>query len=366
VLGISIISVIILLGILIFAHELGHFLMAKYSGVGVERFQLGFGPKLIGKRWGETEYRLSLIPLGGLVKLVGESETDELSEEDQKRSFLKQPVGKRMGIVVAGPFFNVLLAILIFTVVFMVGIPALTNQVGSVQPGTAAFEAGIVAGDYIVAIDGKKISRWDELAEFVGQSGGRALRITLERHGRPVEVTLQPRLMRVRNIFGEETASYKIGVAPSPDTVIRRMNPFQAFWHSLKQTWLITKLTMVSIVKILEGVISPRTLGGPILIAQIAGAQVKEGIIPFVLFMALLSINLAVLNILPIPVLDGGHLLFYLIEAVTGREVSLKWRETAQQIGFVFLVILMIFVIMMDIERLNIKAVNDFTKMFTR
>jgi regulator of sigma E protease len=144
------------------------------------------------------------------------------------------------------------------------------------------------------------------------------------------------------------------------------MNPLQAFWSSLKQSWLITKLTLVSIVKIFEGVISPRTLGGPILIAQIAGAQVKEGIIPFVLFMALLSINLAVLNLLPIPVLDGGHLMFYLIESVTGKEINLKWREMAQQIGFVLLMALMIFVVMMDIERLNIKAVNDFTNMFTR
>lgn len=365
-LGISIISVIILLGILIFAHELGHFIMAKYCGVGVERFQLGFGPKLIGKRWGETEYRISLIPLGGLVKLVGESEADEVSEGDRQRSFLKQSVGKRMSIVTAGPFFNMLLAVLIFTIVFMVGIPALTNTIGSVQPGTPAFEAGMAAGDRIVAMDGKKITRWDELSEYVGQSGGKPLHITIDRQGRLANVTLQPRSMKVKNVFGEEIASYKIGIAPSPDTVIRRMNPFQAFWHSLKQTWTITKLTFVSIVKILEGVISPRTLGGPILIAQIAGAQVKEGIIPFVLFMALLSINLAVLNILPIPVLDGGHLLFFLIEAVTGKEVSLKWREKAQQVGFVFLIVLMIFVIMMDLERLNIKAVNDVTRMLTR
>ena len=365
-LGASIISVIILLGVLIFAHELGHFLMAKYAGVGVERFQLGFGPKLIGKRWGETEYRISLIPLGGLVRLVGESEMDSLSEEEERRSFLKQPVGKRMLIVVAGPLFNLLLAVLIFFIVFMAGIPALTNRIGSVPPGTVAFTAGVQAGDLIAAVDGKKISRWDELAEVIGESGGKPLTITIERQGRPFTVTLQPQPMKVRNIFGEEVTAFKIGVAPSSDTVIRRMNPLQAFWHSLKQTWMITKLTLVSIVKIIEGVVSPRTLGGPILIAQIAGAQVREGIVPFVLFMALLSINLAVLNVLPIPVLDGGHLLFFLIEAATGKEVNLRWREAAQQVGSVLLIMLMIFVIMMDIERLNINAVNDFTRMFSR
>lgn len=365
-LGISILSVIILLGVLIFAHELGHFLMAKQAGVGVERFQLGFGPKILGRTWGETEYRLSLIPLGGMVKLVGDSEGDTLSPEEEKRSFLKQPVWKRILIVLAGPVFNLLLAILIFMVIYMVGIPALTPHIGSVQPASPAAEAGIQAGDVIGTVSGKKITHWDELAEFISDSEGAALNITVERGGNSLTFIVKPRLTKTRNLFGEQVSSYKIGVSPSSDTVIRRMNPLQAFWSSLKQSWLITKLTLVSIVKIFEGVISPRTLGGPILIAQIAGAQVKEGIIPFVLFMALLSINLAVLNLLPIPVLDGGHLMFYLIESVTGKEINLKWREMAQQIGFVLLMALMIFVVMMDIERLNIKAVNDFTNMFTR
>jgi regulator of sigma E protease len=144
------------------------------------------------------------------------------------------------------------------------------------------------------------------------------------------------------------------------------MNPFMAFWTSLKQTWFISKLTVLSVVKILEGVVSPRTLGGPILIAQIAGAQIKEGIIPFMLLMALLSINLAILNLFPIPILDGGHLLFYLIEAITGREINIKWREMAQQIGFVILIILMIFVFIMDIERLNLNFLDDINKIFNR
>jgi regulator of sigma E protease len=158
-----------------------------------------------------------------------------------------------------------------------------------------------------------------------------------------------------------------VGISPSSQhTEIERMNPFMAFWTSLKQTWFISKLTVVSIIKIFEGVVSPKTLGGPILIAQIAGAQVKEGIIPFVLFMALLSINLAILNLFPIPILDGGHLLFYLVEIVTGREVNIKWREMAQQIGFVMLIILMIFVFIMDIERLNINLFDDINKIFSR
>ncbi|HEX7535136.1 MAG TPA: RIP metalloprotease RseP [Syntrophales bacterium] len=365
--GVSIISVIILLGILIFAHEFGHFLVAKYSGVGVLKFSLGFGPKLVGKNIGETEYRISLVPLGGYVKLMGESENEELGEEDEKRSFFKQPVWKRAAIVAAGPIFNFLLAVLIFTIVYMVGVPTLTTYINGVQEGSPAFDAGIREGDIIAAIDGKEITRWEEIKEIISKSDGREFRITITRGGQSLDVPLKPKLYKEKNIFGEDADSYKIGVSPSLEhTVIERMNPFLAFWTSLKQTWFISKLTVLSIIKIFEGVVSPRTLGGPIMIAQIAGAQVKEGIIPFVLFMALLSINLAILNLLPIPILDGGHLLFFLAEAITGREINIKWREMAQQVGLVILIALMIFVFVMDIDRLNIKWFDDFNKFFTR
>ena len=181
----------------------------------------------------------------------------------------------------------------------------------------------------------------------------------------PLSITVTPKLVKTTSIFGETVEAYKIGISPAGRTVIERKNPLSAFWTGLRQTWMIGKLTIVSIVKMFQGIVSPKSLGGPIMIAQIAGSQVKEGIIPFILFMALLSINLAILNLLPVPVLDGGHLLFYLVEMVTGHEVNLRWREMAQQIGFFLLILLMIFVFMMDIERLNIKMINDFIKMFT-
>jgi regulator of sigma E protease len=171
--------------------------------------------------------------------------------------------------------------------------------------------------------------------------------------------------MKTRNLFGEEIEAYKIGISPSPHTIIERRNPLLALGEGIRQTWVISKLTVISIYKLFQGVISPKTLGGPILIAQIAGAQAKEGFVHFLLFMALLSINLAILNLLPIPVLDGGHLLFYGIEMVTGREINVRWRETAQQVGFVLLILLMIFVFMMDIERLNIKFISDFIRSIT-
>ncbi len=362
--GINIVSVVVLLGVLIFAHELGHFLMAKRAGVGVLKFSLGFGPRIIGKKIGETEYLLSLIPLGGYVKLLGEAPGEELSAEEEKRSFLKQPVLKRIGIVAAGPAFNILLALFIFTIVNMIGLPVLTSEIGGLQAGSAAIDAGLKTGDTITGIDGTAVRKWDEISEIISDSQGRALMVTVSREGVSREMTVTPRRMKTTNLFGEEVESYKIGISPAPRTVIERLGPLSAFGTGISQTWKISKLTVLSIVKMFQGVVSPKTLGGPIMIAQIAGAQVREGMVPFILFMALLSINLAILNLLPVPVLDGGHLLFYGIELVTGHEVSLRWREMAQQIGFVLLILLMIFVFMLDIERLDIKMINEFIKKF--
>jgi len=364
--GISIVSVIILLGVLIFVHEFGHFLAAKYSGVGVLKFSLGFGPKLFGWKKGETEYLLSLIPLGGYVKLMGESPDDELSPENDKRSFLKQPVWKRIIIVAAGPLFNIFFAILIFTIIYMTGVPVLSAKVGGVEKGSVAYQAGIQQDDTILAINGRAISQWDELAEEIGKSKGKPLKFKIERNRTVREVSLVPQLMKAKNIFEEEIEKYRIGISASSYILVSRKGPLAAFSMSLKQTWTISKLTLVGIVKMIEGVVSPKNLGGPILIAQIAGAQVKEGITPFLMFMGLLSINLAILNLLPIPVLDGGHLLFFMVEAVIGREINLRWRERAQQVGLVILVLLMVFAFAMDIGRLNIGFVNDFLKMIGR
>jgi regulator of sigma E protease len=351
--------------VLIFAHELGHFLMAKRAGVGVLKFSLGFGPRIIGRKIGETEYLLSLIPLGGYVKLLGESPGEELPEEEAARSFLKQSVWKRIAIVAAGPVFNLLLALVIFTVVNMIGLPVLTPEIGSVQPDSAATEAGLKAGDRITAIDGQEVTKWDEISKIVTAGKGKPIGLTVRRDAADLKLTVTPRAMKTRNLFGEEIESFKIGISPSQQTIIERRNPFSAAVEAVRQTWVVSKLTLLSIYKMFQGVVSPKTLGGPILIAQIAGTQAREGVVSFILFMALLSINLAILNLLPIPVLDGGHLLFYGIEALTGREINIRWREMAQQVGFVLLILLMIFVFMMDIERLDIKFINDLLKYFT-
>lgn len=353
--GTSIVSVVILLGILIFVHELGHFLVAKWSGVGVLKFSLGFGPRLIGKRMGETEYLISVIPLGGYVKLLGEAGDEELSPEDERRSFQNQSVYKRIAIVAAGPLFNFLLAIIAFSIIYTVGVPTLTSRVGGVQEGAAAFEAGIKEGDMVLAIDGVEVSYWSDMAAIIRDSKGKDLKITIDRGNKIHDLVVKPGVVKGENIFGEEIESYKIGISSASEMVTVRLNPFKAVIEGAAQTWWFTKLTYVSIAKIIQRVISPTTLGGPIMIAKMSGEYAKQGIIPFIFFMSVLSINLGVLNLLPIPVLDGGHLLFYLIEIVTRREINVKWREMAQQAGFFLLIVLMIFVFYNDI----IKIVND-------
>ena len=361
---ITLISFIILLAILIFVHEFGHFIVARIAGVGVTKFSLGFGPKIIGKKIGETEYVVSWIPLGGFVKLLGESADEELTPEDEKRSFLKQPTWKRILIILAGPGCNFLLALLIFIIVFMYGVPKLTADVGEMQKESSALEAGMVSGDKIISIDGKNIIYWEEIKPLVADGNGKEVEVTVERGSVKKIFLIKPKLSKAKNMFGEEVPTYLLGISPSGKFVIDRKNPWEASITAIQKTWEISKLTVVAVVKMFEGVISPRTLGGPIFIAQIAGEQVREGIIPFIFFMAILSINLGVINLFPIPVLDGGHIFFYLIEIVTRREISVKVKEISQQVGFVLLLMLMLFVIMIDIERLNFKVVNDVMKYF--
>ncbi len=346
-------GIVIVLGVLIFFHELGHFLCAKAFGVGVEKFSLGFGPKIVGKKIGRTEYCISAVPLGGFVKMVGEQPDEEIDPKDIPLSFTHKQVGKRMAIVAAGPIFNFFLAVLIFFIVFGIsGITALEPVVGKVSKDSPAYSAGLKKGDRIASIDGEKVEHWSEMAEVISRSRGAPLELVVRRAGEKVEISVSPEKQKVKNIFGEERDRFVIGITASGDTVTKRLGLGRAFKESLARTWLITKLTIVSVVKLIQGAISVKTLGGPIMIAQMAGEQVEQGAANLLFFIALVSINLGILNLLPIPVLDGGHLMFFSIEAVTGRPVSLRTREIAQQVGILLLMMLMVFVFYNDIMRI--------------
>ncbi len=348
----SIVSFVIVLGVLIFVHEVGHFLMAKVLGVGVEKFSLGFGPRIFGKKIGMTDYRISAIPLGGYVKMVGEAPDSELDESMIPLSFSHKTVSRRALIVLAGPVFNLLLSVVIFFGFFQIsGLPIMKAEVGAVQEEMPAHEAGIVAGDKIVAVDGHPVSAWDEMAAMIKECDGRSLTFELLRDKTLVPIAVTPKLVVSKNMFGEDVDTYVIGITASGEFDVKPLNPFEAAAHGVLETWKIAELTVVSIGKILTGTLSAKTLGGPIMIAELAGKQAKAGILNLIFFIALLSVNLGILNLLPIPVLDGGHLLFFLIEAVSRRPVNVKMREVAQQVGIFVLIMLMIYVFYNDITR---------------
>lgn len=349
----NIISLVIVLGILIFVHELGHFIVAKILGVGVEKFSLGFGPRIFGKKIGMTDYRISAIPLGGYVKMVGESPDSELDESLAPLSFSHKSLVARSLIVLAGPVFNLLLSVVIFFAFFQIsGLPKMKPEVGSVQEGMPAQEAGVRAGDHVVAVEGQPVAQWEEMAAFIKDSGGRPLRLDLLRDETVISVSVTPKQVSSQNVFGERVDKYVIGITASGAFTVERLNPIEAVVQGTLQTWQIAELTILSVAKILTGTLSAKTIGGPILIAQLAGEQAKAGITNLIFFIALLSVNLGILNLLPIPVLDGGHLLFFLIEAVSRRPLNLKMREVAQQIGIFVLILLMIYVFYNDISRI--------------
>ncbi len=350
--GITLLSFIIVLGVLIFFHEFGHFLIARLFGVGVEKFSLGFGPRLIGKKMGRTDYRISAIPLGGYVKMVGEEPDAEVSPQDQSVSFTHKHVLKRMCIVAAGPIFNILLAVIIFFGIFWVsGAMILKPSVGEVREGSPALAAGLKAGDLISAIDGVTVSNWENMTELIGASNGKTLEITVRRSDADKVFEVTPQLVSAKNLFGEDIQRYIIGISASGDVYTRELNLFEALTESLKQTYTIVELMVIIIGKLITGDISADTIGGPIMIAKMAGDQAKAGISNLIFFIALISVNLAIINLVPIPILDGGHLLFFLIELIKGRPVNLKVREVAQQIGLFIILLLVILVFYNDIFR---------------
>ena len=351
--GTNIFAFIVVLGVLVFFHELGHFLVARLFGVGVEKFSLGFGPRIFGKKVGITDYRVSAIPLGGYVKMVGEDPTSELDPENIPLSFTHKHVFKRMLIVAAGPFFNFLLAALVFFGIFIIsGTYILKPTIGKVETGTPAHQAGLQEGDFIRAIDGIAIASWEDMAQIITESNGRTLTFSVERAGERIDRPITPISRITKNIFGEDVGRYIIGIASAGDIENQDMGLLEAFTESIVQTYQISKLTIVSVVKIIQGSISSKNLGGPIMIAELAGQQARQGAASLVFFIALLSINLAIINFLPIPVLDGGHILFFLIEALTGKPVNTRMREIAQQAGIFILIMLMIFVFYNDITRI--------------
>jgi regulator of sigma E protease len=353
----TLLSFIVVLGLLIFVHELGHFIFAKLFGVRVLKFSLGFGPKVFGRTIGETEYVVSAFPLGGFVKMFGENpDEQDVSAEDRRVSFAHKATWQRFLIVLAGPVFNLLFAVVLFFLVFFfLGIPSAGEgtRIGTVSPGSPAAEAGMSPGDLILRIGDRETMVWQDVLDGVKNSGGQPITVVVQRGEEKVPLTVRPAMDVVKNVFGEEVEQrYMIGIKKADEMIWEESTLLSSIDSALQQTWMYISLTAIGFVKIVQQVVPASEIGGPILIAQIAGEQMKAGWVNLIYFMGLLSVNLGLLNLLPIPVLDGGHLAFLSLEAVRRKPIGLRAQIVAQQIGIGLLGTLMVFVFYNDIVRL--------------
>jgi regulator of sigma E protease len=444
------VSFVVVLGVLIVVHELGHFIMARLAGVGVERFSVGFGPVLWRFRGKETEYCVSAIPMGGYVKMMGDDENPleggKGATIDPRKAFNAKPLAARFLIVFAGPAMNFVLAVVIAALMFMlVGRPVAPALVGRVVEGGPAAQAGLQTGDRIISIDGAAVPYWEDVARVVQAAGPRALKVVVKGASGERTVDLTPTQTKRRDLFGDEqnvwelgaspyipatigdtvsgdpadqaglksgdtvtalegqpvmswddlaekihqragqptrlevkrgsetlpiTVTPKKGKIPGPDgkeveaglvgirpggtTLMVRSNPLTATWEGVVWAGDVTAKTAIGLYKWASRQIPSNSIGGPIQIATMAGEQARQGISSLALFTAVISVNLFLLNLLPVPMLDGGHLLFFACEAVLGRPLSVRKREVAQQVGFALLMLLMVFAFYNDFKRIGL------------
>ncbi len=348
----TVLSFVFVLGILVFVHEFGHFIVARLCGIRVEKFSLGFPPKLISKKVGHTEYMISWIPLGGFVKLAGEN--PEESTGSNPWEFMAQPVWKRSLVIVAGPVMNFLLAILFFWgILFVSGqhIPNLESTViGQLTPGGPAEKAGLKPGDKVLSVNGTPVTDFDQMAGIIYQQVEKPVLVQWERKGQILQKEIKTFKEKVYDETGQSRLIGKIGIGPV--TTHHSLNLFESFTKGIDATLGLCGQIFTVLYGLITGALSLKTLGGPIFIAQAAGQTAQQGISALLFFTALLSVNLAILNLLPIPVLDGGHLLFLAIEKIRRRPLTVKQRTVMQQVGMGFLLVLILFITYNDIFRL--------------
>jgi regulator of sigma E protease len=355
------------LSLVVFFHELGHFLVARLCGVKILVFSIGFGPEIVGfnDRHG-TRWKIAAIPLGGYVKFFGDENAgsvpdaprlEAMDERERPQSFFFQPVLKRAAIVVAGPMANFVLAIAIFSMIFMLyGKQTMSARVDSVQPNSPAASAGFKPGDLVVAIDGRTIDSFEDMQRIVSESAGDTLQIKVDRDGAPVLLSATPALKEIKDNFGNAQRIGILGITRSmaaADLKINPVSPPRAILMGAQETWFVIDRTMTYIGGVVVGREAADQLGGPIRIAQISGEVASIGFVALIHLAAVLSVSIGLLNLFPIPLLDGGHLLFYSIEAVRGRPLSERAQEFGFRIGLAIVVMLMIFATFNDIVHLR-------------
>jgi len=359
----DLLAFLFVLSLVVFFHELGHFLVARWCGVRILVFSIGFGPELAGfyDRYG-TRWKISAIPLGGYVKFFGDegaaSTPDsgrllQMTEKERAESFFFQKVWKRVAIVAAGPVANFILAIIIFAGIFMLyGMQTMSARVDDVQPDSPAAAAGFRPGDLVLSIDGQKISSFADMQGIVADSAGETLNITVERDSGQVVLKATPQLHEEKDIFGNVRRIGLLGIKRSPapgDVKYEPVSPPRAVLLGVKETWLVVDKTLMYIGRVIIGREAANQLGGPARIAQMSGQVASISFAALVHFAAVLSVSIGLLNLFPIPLLDGGHLLFYSIEAMRGRPLSERAQEVGFRIGFAIVIMLMIFATFNDI-----------------
>lgn len=355
------------LTVVVFFHELGHFLVARWCGVRVQAFSVGFGPELFGRtdRHG-TRWKLSVIPLGGYVKFAGdENEASvpdrealgRMSAEERAGAFQTKPVSRRAAIVAAGPIANFLLAIAIFALLFgLFGRPEISPRVDAIQPDSAAQAAGLMEGDLVLAIDGQPIQTFSDMQRIVSVSAGEQLAMLVDRGGQQLTVEVTPQRREITDRFGNVQSIGLLGVSRSAsqeDVVVRRFGPVEAVVEGSRETWFVVTRTAGYLAGIVTGRESADQLGGPIRVAQISGQVATLGFAALLNLTAVLSVSIGLLNLLPIPMLDGGHLLFYAAEALRGKPLSERAQEYGFRIGIAIVLFLMVFATWNDVLHLS-------------
>lgn len=354
---------LVILTVLVFVHEMGHYWVARRCGVRVEVFSIGFGREIFG--WTDsagTRWKFSLIPLGGYVKMFGDSNVAsagsgtaaEMTPEEREVSFLHKRLGQRSAIVFAGPFANYLFAIVVLTGLFTIyGQPFTPAVVGAVQPRSAAAEAGVMPGDRIIGIDGTRIERFEDVRQIVSMSPEVTMTIVVERDGAEVSLRATPKRTVLTDNFGNQHEIGLLGVTRRGVEFVRH-DPLTAVWRSVKETESITRATFKAIGQMFAGTRATKELGGPLRIAQMSGQMAQGGLYTFLWFMGVLSLHLCLINLFPVPMLDGGHLLFYAFEAIRGKPLGERAQEYGFRIGLALVLTLMLFVTWNDLVHLKV------------
>jgi regulator of sigma E protease len=354
------------LTVVVFIHELGHFLVGRWNGVKVEAFAVGFGPELFGRtdRHG-TRWKFCAVPLGGYVKFFGDANeasvpdhaaADAMSASDRSVSFFHKRVGQRAAIVAAGPIANFLLAIAIFAGLFaIVGKQILQPRVETIQAGSAAEKAGFRPGDLILSIDGRRIESFTDMQRVVSASAGLTLTFVVDRGGAPVTLTAVPDLREVKDAIGGVQRIGILGLSRSNnpgDVVHKRYDPISAVGQGVYETWYVVERTMNYIIGIFTGRESPSQLGSVIQIAQVSGHAASISMVALIQLAAVLSVSIGLLNLFPVPMLDGGHLVFYAAEAMRGKPLPERVQELGFRVGLVLLLALMLYATWNDLVRI--------------